>query len=75
MPSGYASMEAKKTGKKSFFELALVPNGPPVLGDPHWNSQEAPVIDKKTARYQREPHSRFVRILDYGKAADYKEWL
>ena len=46
-----------------------------VLGDFHWKSQEVPVIDKSAVRYQQETHSKFVRKLDYGKAADYKEWL
>ena len=44
------------------------------MGTP-WNSQEVPVIDKKLAKYQLEPLPKVLNKLDYGKAADYKEWL
>jgi hypothetical protein len=44
------------------------------MGTP-WNSQEVPVIDKKLAKYQLEPRPKGLNKLEYGKAADYKEWL
>ena len=44
------------------------------MGTP-WNSQEVPVTDKKFVKHQLEPHPKLPKKLDYGKAADYKEWL
>ena len=47
----------------------------PALGEPPWNSQEVPVTDKKFVKYQLEPRLKTLEKSDYGKAADYKEWL
>ena len=45
-----------------------------LMGTP-WSSQEVPVTDRNFAKYQLEPRPNLLKKLDYGKAADYKEWL